>query len=39
MTALLWGDGTADVKALAGIQSIIVDVPNAGNLGGLATRV
>jgi hypothetical protein len=36
MNALLWGDGTADAKALAGIQSIIVDVPNAGTLGGLA---
>jgi hypothetical protein len=36
MNALLWGDGTADAKALAGIQSIIADVPNTGNLGGLS---
>ena len=36
MNALLWGDGTSDAKALAGIQSIIADVPNAGNLGGLS---
>jgi hypothetical protein len=35
MNKLLWGDGTADAKALAGIQSIIVDVPNVGPLGGL----
>jgi hypothetical protein len=36
MNALMWGDGTADPKALAGMQSIIVDVPNTGTLGGLA---
>jgi hypothetical protein len=36
MNGLLWGDGTADAKALAGIQSIIADVPNTGNLGGLS---
>jgi hypothetical protein len=36
MNALLWGDGTSDAKALAGIQSIIADVPNAGTLGGLS---
>jgi len=36
MNALLWGDGTADPKALAGIMSIILDVPNAGTTGGLA---
>jgi hypothetical protein len=36
MNNLMWGDGTGDAKALAGLQSIIVDVPNAGNLGGLA---
>lgn len=35
MNALLWGDGTADAKALAGLRAIIVDVPNAGALGGL----
>ena len=36
MNALLWGDGVADPKALAGMQAIIVDVPNTGNLGGLS---
>ena len=36
MNALCWGDGTADPKALAGMSAIIVDVPNAGTLGGLA---
>jgi len=36
MNALLWGDGVADAKALAGMQSIIVDNPATGTLGGLA---
>lgn len=36
MNALMWGDGTADAKALAGMQAIIVDVPTTGTLGGLA---
>lgn len=36
MNALLWGDGVADAKALAGMQAIIVDVPSTGTLGGLA---
>jgi hypothetical protein len=36
MNALMWGDGTADPKGLAGMQAIIAAVPNAGNLGGLA---
>lgn len=35
MDRLLWGDGTADPKALAGIRSIIVDAPTLGTLGGL----
>jgi hypothetical protein len=35
MNTLMWGDGTGDAKALAGMQAIIVDVPNAGALGGL----
>lgn len=35
MNALLWGDGTADAKALAGIRSIIADAPTLGTLGGL----
>lgn len=34
--ALLWGDGTADSKALAGIQSFILDNPAAGTTGGLS---
>jgi len=35
MNGLLWGDGTSDAKALAGIRSIIIDVPNTGTTGGL----
>lgn len=35
MNKLLWGDGTADAKALAGLRSIIVDAPTLGTLGGL----
>jgi hypothetical protein len=36
MNGLLWGDGTADPKALAGMQSIIVATPGAGTCGGLS---
>jgi hypothetical protein len=36
MNTLLWGDGVADPKALAGMRAIIVDDPTAGTLGGLA---
>lgn len=36
MNALLWGDGTADSSALAGIRSIIQDVPTIGVVGGLS---
>lgn len=32
---LLHGDGSSDAKALAGIASIILDVPSAGTTGGL----
>ena len=32
MNALLWGDGVADAKALAGIQSIIAAIPNSWTL-------
>ena len=32
---LLHGDGTSDAKALAGIRSIILDVPNVGTTGGI----
>lgn len=35
MNNLLWGDGVADAKALAGLRSIIVDNPTTGTLGGL----
>jgi hypothetical protein len=35
MNRLLWGDGTTDAKALAGVRSIIVDAPTLGTLGGL----
>ena len=33
---LLHGDGSGDVKALAGIKSIILDVPNVGSTGNLS---
>ena len=35
MTKLLWADGTADPKALAGMESIIRDDPQTGTVGGL----
>lgn len=35
LDGLLHGDGTADAKALAGIKSIILDVPNAGMTGNI----
>jgi len=35
MNGLLWGAGLADPKALAGVQSIIVDDPSTGTCGGL----
>lgn len=35
MNTLLWGDGTADAKALAGIRSIIVADPSIGTCGGI----
>ncbi len=36
LNQLLWGDGTTDPKALAGIRSIIVPNPTTGTLGGLS---
>jgi hypothetical protein len=33
---LLHGDGTTDVKAIAGIRSIILDAPATGSTGGLS---
>jgi len=35
MNTLMWGDGTADAKALAGMQSIIKANPCTGTCGGL----
>jgi hypothetical protein len=35
MNALLWGDGTGDAKALAGIQSILSADPSVGVVGGI----
>lgn len=32
---LLWGDGTADAKAIAGIRSFLTANPGAGTVGGL----
>lgn len=32
---LFWGDGTDDPQGIAGIQSIIVDDPTAGSVGGI----
>lgn len=34
--SLLWGDGTADPKALAGLRSIILDDPTQGTVCGLS---
>jgi hypothetical protein len=33
--ALLWGDGSGDVKALAGVRSLILDNPALGSTGGI----
>jgi hypothetical protein len=39
LNALLWGDGTADAKALAGLRSIIVDNPTVGTVGGIDAAI
>lgn len=39
MNALFWGDGTADLSALSGLRSIILDIPTIGVVGGLANAV
>lgn len=39
MNGLLWGDGSSDAKALAGIQSLIFDDPDAGTTGGLSRSI
>ena len=36
MNNLIWGDGTADTSALAGLRSIISDIPTLGTVGGLS---
>ena len=36
MNDFLFGDGTADANAIAGIQSIILDDPTTGTVGGLS---
>jgi hypothetical protein len=36
---LLWGDGTSDAKAIAGVRSIILDNPLAGTTGGLSRSI
>lgn len=36
LNRLLWGDGTADVKAIAGIRSIVLDNPAAGTTGNIS---
>lgn len=35
LNTLLWGDGTADAKALAGIRAILVPNPTTGTVGGI----
>jgi hypothetical protein len=39
MNTLLWGDGTSDPKAIAGITSIIKDDPTTGSVGGIDQSV
>lgn len=36
---LLWGDGSSDAKALAGVQSLIFANPLAGTTGGLSRSI
>lgn len=36
MNTLIWGNGTADTSALAGLRSIILDIPTLGTVGGLS---
>lgn len=35
MNEMLWGDGTGDTEAVAGIQSILTPTPDTGSTGGL----
>lgn len=36
MNTLMWGDGTSDTSALAGLRSMILDIPTLGTVGGLS---
>lgn len=36
MNDLIWGDGTVDTSALAGLRSFIQDIPTVGTVGGLS---
>lgn len=35
MNNLVWGDGTSDAKAMAGLRSLITDNPAVGTVGGI----
>jgi hypothetical protein len=35
LNSLIWGDGTSDPKALAGVRSMITDDPAVGTVGGI----
>jgi hypothetical protein len=35
LNGLLWGDGTGDAKALAGLQALITSTPATGTVGGI----
>lgn len=35
LNSLLWGDGSSDAKAIAGIRSVILGTPDTGYTGGL----
>jgi hypothetical protein len=35
LNGLVWGDGSADAKALAGIKSLVTDDPTTGTVGGI----
>jgi len=39
LNKLLWGEGTTDAKALAGIRSMIVNNPTTGTVGGIDRSV
>jgi len=35
INTLLWGDGTSDAKAIAGVRSLVTDDPTTGTVGGI----